>query len=315
MTTFAAMMSKGPAPQLVPAIAGTPVSAPVAVAQVKPAPSPFMSVAPSPPVVVRERPWRTEQGWSGSPPWAAKDCQACAGTGFNAAGLVCQICKFEASKKSLEKEDMPESFTCRILGDGTVAWQEQGFEDGWGTTKIAGWKADATSSESVKTVVGTQPAIAPTKKHVGRPRKESVAAPAPEPTQAPAPEPTQAPAPEPTQAPAPAVQSLVPFTLLINCAVSTSRGARMSEYLAGGDIAKVYLKFGEEMAKSCDAESYFHLDPFKRRDMWQSGVALISKELEGKTWVASGVGAHNPDFRAFLDAIRPYAGMVIVAEG
>lgn len=76
------------------------------------------------------------------------------------------------------------------------------------------------------------------------------------------------------------------------------------------DLCEVFDEYGKRMAQAQTPpkDSYFDLDPFRRRDEFYKAGAKIAEEL-GDCYVVCP--AYSPDFKALVDALRPHAAMVI----
>lgn len=115
-----------------------------------------------------------------------------------------------------------------------------------------------------------------------------------EPKIKPAPEPEPEPKPKPKPEPKPEA-----FRLFIN-AVPFNQGFV--------DLAEVLETEGKTLATAWEAESYYDLDAFRRRDAIAKAAPEIAKNLSGQTVVAVG---GSQDLKALVDALRPYAREVV----
>ena len=98
---------------------------------------------------------------------------------------------------------------------------------------------------------------------------------------------------------------------MVNCSVAKGAGRSGS----GRNViflSEVMANYGAKMAETNGADSFFALDAFSRRDALCAAAPAIAEEFGTDMVVAN---SDSPDMRAFIDAIRPLAGMEIVANG
>ncbi len=90
------------------------------------------------------------------------------------------------------------------------------------------------------------------------------------------------------------------FSLAINCIPVRGRGQVK-------DLSEVFKDLGKKLAEDKGKNSYYELNAFDRRDMLAIAVEEIVEILEGNTYI---VRPDDPDLRAFVDVLRPYASEV-----
>jgi hypothetical protein len=306
-----------PAPALNP-----PAAAPAAAPAQAPAPAAAAPATVAPPVNSGDTPQ--------PPPWANPNCPACKGLGFSARGTPCRIC--DAKATGLGKTPSP-LYIIESLGDGQVMWQLRTDDSVAGVSPLAATAPVAVKVEE-KSVVQVQvaaPEAAPavTLTNTGNaPRDISAeieAAAAEVAATVPAKAPVEAPVtataatatseptldtPEPQDGPGRPKKG---FILCINCAPWTGMARKGS----GRHVIKLsdcLARVGEQMAKENGKESFYQLDAFRRRDALAVYAPTLAKEFGADIVVALGVGTGQSDLKVLVDAIRPLAGMEIVAE-
>ena len=252
----------------------------------------------------------TEEVKKNVPPWAQADCRACGGTGFNSRGNPCFVCD-HASKEA----GGPEAADYDINVEGErFTWSKKDDAKDSGSQPVA---EDPVTVENNPTEVADsngsaeQPAA-----NIPDPEPESEEQPDVDDT-----EPDQpgdivgdsddhvleeATIEEVEEAAAPKAKKKQTrqkksFTLMINCVFS--RGNQKTVYLD-----KVLQDIGSQLAKDQKVGSYYDLDPFKRRDILASKAEAIAAEI-GTAWVIASPG--NPDSKALLDVLRPFATTVV----
>lgn len=277
-----------------PAVAEAPQAAPAPAPVPAPAPAPVAAAVPSP------APAPAPAAASTAPPWADPACTACRGIGFNTKGTPCRICDLSASQAGR----IPSTnFLLTADGQGNIYWQNQADDQHAGTSPLP------IQSPPAQAEVRTDPVAE---------------APAPAPTPAPAPDPASTPAAAPAPAPAPAAapapdtrdtksagRPKKSFILLVNCTVGKGAG-RSGSGRGVIHLSEVMQSYGEKMATASGAESFYALDAFARRDALAAAAPEIAASFSTDIVVAN---TDSPDMRAFIDAIRPLAGMEIVANG
>ncbi len=264
------------------------------------------------------------------PPWAFAGCTACGGLGFTTRGNPCRICDIKASEGG-----RPTSlqFTIEPLGDGRAAWASNASStqdlSGISPMTAEAAKGQHPAVKADERVAPPAPAPAPAAPALAAPAPAAPApaAPAAAPA-APAPATPAAPAPATPAAPAaPALPLAVPpaeideedaakgrgrprkgFILLINCAPIRGHG-RPNSGRGVRYLSEVLVRYGQALAEASQAESYYDLDAFARRDAMAKVAVRMAEEFGADLVVASTL---SPDEKALVAALRPYAGMEIV---
>ena len=218
-----------------------------------------------------------------TPPWAVKGCNACKSSpvpGINSKGDPCRACDVVASRT----KGMRTSSTYKIWRgeDGKLKWTEP---DG-SAQVVKQLEAPATPTPAAP---AEQPAVAePAKK----PKKEKAKAPAV----------PGAIMQEAAQMAATASKQFPGFVLYIGCAPFNTVTIDLHTAL-----------FRAQEAIATEANTFWNdLDPLRRRDVLAGRAQDLAKELDGCHVVANGT---SQDFRALLDAIRPFATTTIMAVG
>jgi hypothetical protein len=265
-----------------------------------------------------------------APPWANPLCTACHGVGFNSKGRPCPICdalakrmKRPTSSMYVIEGDAQSGFTAAVRAENAATLAELSAPAGWSSkadalqfkssTAAGGGAAPrATTAAEQSAVVVPPAAVQPTV------QKAQEAAPtAPAGLVAPATAATVTPPATPTTGTACTVEVLVEpaevsakrgrkpagMTILIGCA-----------QLKGPDrpteSAQALLhRLGAELAKDMGGESYWALDPFKRRDRIKQRAPEIAESL-GRT-VLLVAGVRDPDVDSLVSSLLPHAEVVV----
>ncbi len=227
---------------------------------------------------------------AGAPPWANGACAACKGMGFNSQGNPCRPCDFNATKTNGKHSGL---YILQAMGDGTCYWQLKADDKVSGTSPMV-----VASAEPVKQEAKTQaptvaaPVVAPTipANFITTPTKsgETTASPA-------------------ADAPAPVTdkrfRAKKGFTLCVNCVVSKGEN-KVTRLL------ETFKDLQAEFQKDTGV-GYFEYDAFKRRDALAKHAEKIAESF-GTDMVTADCANGSPDFKALVEAIRPYASMEIV---
>jgi hypothetical protein len=237
----------------------------------------------------------------GAVPWANGACRACAGLGFNSQGVPCRICDLVAVK---QKRPTSDAFLVQSLGDGTCYWESKADAKTNGQSPMLANAGKAVKQE-VKTEIpeatGKQPEVQhiATETMVPSVQKISVSLPAP----APAPV-----VPATTTVPMDKrFRSKKGFTLVLNAAVTKGENkvTRLIDV-----FHEMQSDFNTAQAAQ-GGKTYYDYDPFKRRDEFAKVAEKLCEQFGTDFVVADAVGG-TPDFKALVEAIRPYASMEIV---
>lgn len=285
-------------------------TAPVSIFKKKPAPTPAPAApaastpAPEQPKVAVATTSIAEP--STRAPWAFDKCPQCNGTGVK-NGQPCKACKLVQTQKGL----VSSSDFDIAVADGSLLWKH----------KKTGAAGSMVIGAAVTAKAPSAPAPEPAKMAVTPSEDplpvEEPAAPAVE-AQVPAPE-ARKPGRKPkaqavaeSAAPAPDALQQRPsngFLLLIGSPV-----VRNGDGVTSATVIQLDLVFAELTAKLAEVSkkaSFYEIDSFQRKDMVAKHAAEWAKTVSpGALVVAIGT---TPDFRAFVEAIRPAA--MIVAQG
>lgn len=208
-------------------------------------------------------------------PWAQEDCGACEGSGMNTKGNPCRICVEEAPGKL-----QPSKFKQSTDEDGNLVWTKKGTTQKVTTTL----PVEEPKSEVRDAPEATKPA--PAKKKTTRKKSSKKTEETSE------------------EAPAPLGGS---FILCYGCRPT---GKDVAQEIM--EISEALNTFGGALASKKGAESFWHLDPFDRRDWLAQAASKIAKRL-GSTVLVVPRNA-GPDASHFAEALRPYAGAVFLSE-
>ncbi len=311
----------------------TAAPAPSKTAAAKAAAKPTTTMRPAAPKV-NSAPAPEPETVSGGAPWADPSCPACKGLGINTKGRACPICD-----KTAGKRNAPTSSMYWINLDGTsitavlrAEHVDSGAEESWA--------GDMPTAE-----VQRAPTSAPAKA-AAKPTFKPRAAPAPEPEPeaaetAPAEEAVEEETPaEDAPAPAPAVSAKdAAKSALARGGTETPAASRPAARAAGGApgrprvgitiligtaqlkgperptmlATELLEKVGAELATDMGAESYWALDPFKRRERVRQKAADIAEGL-GKTIIMVG-STNDPDVMSLVNGLSASPACESVFEG
>jgi len=267
-----------PAAAAAPVSVTVPITSPVAAATL-----PTTASAAAPPAAAPT---------TSAPPWADPACTACQGIGFNTKGVPCRICDLKAPAAGRLQST---AFLLTADGQGNIYWQNQSNDQQAGTSPLP------VQTEAVQAEVRTDP-VAPPPAAATPPATPPVEEPT---VETPATPPAKK---QDTKGPGRPKKS---FILLVNCSVAKGAGRSGS----GRNViflSEVMANYGAKMAEASGAASFFALDAFARRDALSGAAPAIAEEFGTDIVVAN---SDSPDMRAFIEAIRPLAGMEIVANG
>lgn len=270
---------------------------------------------------------------AGAVPWANPGCVSCSGLGLNSAGAPCRICDLKAP--SLGKKPSKE-YAFDVLGDGTMYWKDrQTGADGVSPMHMPGGTPSEVKGES-KVEIPAQEAAAP----VADPGVNTLggvqaAAPvsAPEtPGTAPVTG-TVAPAAAVAETPATpekkkrgrqpgstnkAKVAADGFVLVLGGVVSRGEGdpgSGAGVHRIGDVFNRVTSALIQEhiaQGQNKDGDTFYDLDPFRRRDMLIESGKDIAAEF-GNDYIVVDRTQLDPDMRALVDGIRPHAAIEINA--
>lgn len=295
--------------------------------------------------VSQETEWVDAEGGasiSEIPPWAADDCKACEGSGFNSRGAPCAACDRSAAKAGRPRvqnfalgtddsgalvviRNSDSEVVCRrpvpevATGDATrpapKSEPKPAQEKAPKKTKIKPTThLDMTPDEVFQAWLDAGYSRATAMKRKGDQRKawadagkELEGDRAPQAVNAGAvkvsPEPKDA---EPGQRKGSAPE------------YSRGRPAKGFAMLYGAvrrtqwfvvDLNQLFHRYAEELAEAQGADSYYALDRFKRRDMLASKAKDIAAKIKPGSVVT--IRANDPDIRHFASAIEQYATHIL----
>jgi hypothetical protein len=220
----------------------------------------------------------------GAPPWAWSECLACKGVGFASTGTQCRIC--------LHKTKFTGTVSFEVLDDGAIAWA---VDDAAGVFMPPGQEAQVVVTEA---------------KAVVRPPKEQKIVAEPEVVPVNVSEVT----PKPVEGKGKGGRPRKGFILLINCGPLKAPSARQNSGRHVYYLSELLPELGEEMAVGRGVDSYYEIDFFARRDLFAQAGEEIASRFGTDVVVAEGVSTAPSDMKFLVDAIRPFAGMVIFPQ-
>lgn len=226
-------------------------------------------------------------------PWAHEGCFACQGKGINKEGNPCKACHTIRKRRG---ESTVDDYEVWHDDAGNLCWKAADKDKA--STPPPAPKVEQTPAQAAEEPEGKAPIAAePKQKRSARTKKV-------EPEVKAAPEPT-VPA-EPERRPFVEVAGSTEgdlaagFRLFVNATPMGSRNVL--------DAAALLDREGADMAKAHEVESFYDLDPFKRRDQMARYAAAIAAGLDGTDVVAIGGGQ---DLKALVEALRPFAREVV----
>lgn len=250
------------------------------------------------------------------PPWANPECVACSGGGFNAKAKPCPACD-----RTAQKEGKPTS------SDYLLAIDDEGFTT-WTsieTSELVGRRL--LTVPEISATEKTKPATEAVTARGERKRKSRLKSDEPAPAEVAADlvddvviEPEFAPPPPvdvkpaaieaaPVKVEPKAKATEVPFKTKRGAGFTVVYGAVRRSQMKLMDLNAMFARYAQELADAAGAESYFHMDRFKRRDLMASMAKEIAQTIPSSSIVT--VRADDPDIRAFATAIEVFASNVI----
>jgi hypothetical protein len=308
MDMFARVKSQKAA-QAAPAAAQTPPPPPTAVPVAPPAPAP--QAAPA----INAGPTTAQPTVSGGAPWAKPNCPGCKGVGINRDGRPCKICDKTAKK---DNRPLSEQYVVEITDEGAVAVARDEHAE---ALKAAGFALEWEQSDV--RVEASAPAAPPPAALPVAPKPApaavaaaKVAAQTPPPAEPPvrpsvaAMEATEPPAEPKADKKAKGERGRPRVGLSLYLGVVQLKGADRPVVSA----AELMNKIGAEMATDMGAESYWTLDPHKRKDRLKQRGEQIAESL-GRTVVVFPGGTNDFDLVALFNALEPFAETVLERLG
>lgn len=244
----------------------------------------------------------------GVPPWTNEHCVACGGAGISSSNTPCDPC-INISKR--RKTYDPDEWEVGTSDDGSVVWQPVDGAEGEAGSTTAVKEPEAKPAKPARKQVtkGEEESAPAPRRSRARKAKEPAsheedgalaqqAAKAAQAAVEPEPEP-KAPA-EPQQADSPDVVG--GLVILAGCSVLRWPGR---ETIMLSDVLSAE---GAALAEREEADSYYLMHPFNRRNMLAADAAEIAANLAGKVLVCVG---SCPDLESLRDALMPFAEVVI----
>lgn len=304
--TAAQAIGAGQTPAAAPAINPTPPAtqaiAPVGQQPAVAAAAPAVAATPATQPAVA--PATTPAGKA--PPWASPDCGACMGIGFNTKGTPCRICDIKAQQVGKQPSN---TYLLSPVGDGTVYWQSQTDDQISGTSPLPVQTPAVEAEVRTDPVPAAAPAAEPAAQPAEQPAAEQAAQPAEQPAEQPATAEVAAPAVDPKDVKT-AGRPKKGFILCVNCA--PVKGILRSGSGRGViHLSEVLASYGAKLAEASGVASYYILDAFSRRDALAAAAFEISNSFGTDMVIAHD---DTPDMKVFIEALRPLAGMEIVAS-
>lgn len=275
-----------------------------------PAPAaPKAAEAPKPAApAINSGPTAAQPSVSGGAPWARQSCPVCKGVGMNKDGRPCMICDKTAAKDGRPSSEM---YHVEITDSGAVAVAREEHAE-----KLAELGAALEWAQASVKVEAAAPPPPPPAPPVPKAAPKPAA---PPPATKAAPVAQAAPAPE---APAPAAEE--PQVSRKGKTAAGRPRVGLSLYLGvvqlkGSDrplvmAADLMNKVGAEMATDMGAESYWALDPHKRKDRLKERGEQVAESL-GRTVVVFPGGTNDFDLVALFNALEPFAETVLERLG
>lgn len=284
-----------------PVTQAVPVTTPAP--QIAPTPTPAPTPAPVPTLVATT----TAADGTWPPPWTNPACIACKGVGFNTAGSPCKICNVSAAQANRMTSDM---FEITPMEGGLAYWKNKINAAVEGMSHMAKSAVPTTQTPQVapQTTPATQPAPAGATASTQAPAPVSQSLPAGEVPQTVA---TQVVPNTTATAAAPAADESNKgrgrpkkgFTLILNANVT--KGGKCTR------LIDVFYNLQADLAKVAGID-YHDMDAFRRRDEIAKVAEAVAEQL-GNDLVTADVANGTPDFKALVEALRPLAGVEIVA--
>lgn len=294
---------KGTAPAATEPTTATKTAAAKAAANPKPAAKPAAPINSAPPPVVEP----TTDG----APWSNPACPACKGVGINTKGRACPICDKTAAKRGVPTSAM---YVIELGDNGSVTavlrpeHADTGAEESWaGDVPSQAAKAAAPAKAAVK------PQPEPVEEEPEAVEEEPAADEPEEAQEAPVESPTRqtvrAAVARPASAREPSGRGRPKTGITVLIGAAQLKGPERPTLMA----VELLERVGAELAADMGAESYWALDPFKRRERLRQKGAEIAESL-GKTVVMVG-STNDPDVMSLVNALSAAPTCEAVYEG
>lgn len=237
--------------------------------------------------------------FTGPPPWANPNCFACKGCGFATDGTACRICDIAAGKSGKTRS---ADYKITLMGQGECHWahKQDAAVEGISAmpTKGAPVKAEEKAAAPAPTPVPIQAATATT---TTNDMPTVMAATQIEQAKRGRPAGAKNKATTSTDLPVGPLATVTNgFTLILNAVVSKGTSTNLLTTF-DGLITQM---------EAATKQNYRNMDAFKRRDEMAKVARDVAGELQGLVFADLANG--TPDFKAFVEAIRPLAAVEIV---
>lgn len=205
-----------------------------------------------------------------APPWANPACMACKGSGFNSNGDPCRICDTAAAKKG---KPTSMDFTTSTDDQGNITWKpkDQGDSGKVAVSPVETKVEERKAPDTQTTGPNVEVEIAKVLQ-VEEPKKGRG-------------------------------RPKAGFRLFVNCIPMGSKAPTES-------AEAIFTKISGAFASDAGKESFFDLDPFKRRELWRRNVEAV-KETIGRADITVRSGGGDPDLMAMINALRLVADEVV----
>jgi len=255
---------------------------------------------------------------SGGAPWANPSCRACKGRGLTSKNKACPICD-NTAKKGGRPTSM--AYVVEVTEDGlgiAVAREEQeealeaaGLPLSWEEGESAPESPAAAPEPEEAPVVAEEPEAQEAAPEPAPEPKKPVRRRKPAPKAEPVAEEAQEPAPEPAPARKPKASRGRPSVgLTVMIGAVQLRGTSRPTILA----QEALNRFGAELAEDMGSESYWTLDPFKRRERLAQKADYIASQLARHILIVPAMA--DPDTAAMVSALVGLSeGIEQVVEG
>lgn len=260
------------------------------------APAPVTITEPAAPASTTE----TAAEVTSNAPWAVESCAACKGKGINKSGNPCMACYHIRKRRG---ESTVDDFETWHDDAGNLCWKAK---DGSAAPTPAPAAAPATEAQAAAgEVTGKAAIVEPAEAKPAKPRRTVK----PKERKAPAPE-TKEPPAEARSAPTPPTPAQAPERSTVAAPAGGFRFYINAMPIGAPyvDVAEILAREGAELAEAQGVESYYALDPFKRRDVLAEHARDIAAELDGQDVVAIG---GSQDLKALVEALRPFAAEIV----
>lgn len=200
-------------------------------------------------------------------PWANPNCRACGGDGINSNGRSCQPCSVLAAKKGVRSSDFD-----LMPGDGVIEIQREKL-----TVAVVPFAAEPTASDRTAPAKKEEPAAEEKPAPRASAKKASASKRA-----------SQA-----VDATKKRGRPRKGFTMLYGV---VKRGKQNTL-----DLEQIFAEYAALMAEEMGAESYWALDPFKRRELLKEKAEVIAEKFGPATVQVTSTDRDILDFASALE--------------